>query len=111
MDYDIGKINQFIQTLEGNDYEKHCHDYHKLFAKQKGKYENIINQLIGANDEKALQQAISINEFYQQQADAYRDFLANKDDYYSYVNMIQLKADEFNVTMKKTAQPKQYTKK
>lgn len=51
MQYDIQKVNEFIQKLEGNDYQKYCHEYHKLFLKQKEKYESIINNLISSNNE------------------------------------------------------------
>lgn len=66
MQYDIDKIKEFLGKLEGNDYERHCGEYHKLFSKQKEKYESIINNLISSNDEKSLQQALAINEFYSQ---------------------------------------------
>jgi hypothetical protein len=66
MDKDIETIDKFIGLLDGNDYEKYCHEYHKMFLKQTEKYETMIHQLISSGDEKGLQTALAINEFYTQ---------------------------------------------
>lgn len=106
MDEDIRTIDKFIRLLEGNEYEKYCHEYHKLFLKQTEKYESLIYDLISSGDERGLQTALAINEFYTQENNAYKQFLVDKNDYYSYVNLIQLKADEFHQGIKKTPQTK-----
>lgn len=61
MDDDINTIEKFIRLLEGNDYERYCHEYHKMFLKKTEKYESLINQLISSGDEKGLQTALAIN--------------------------------------------------
>lgn len=61
MNDDINTIEKFIRMLEGNDYERYCHEYHQLFLKQTEKYESLVNQLISSGDEKGLQTALAIN--------------------------------------------------
>lgn len=52
MEYDIKKVEELIRLLEENEYQKYCHEYHKLFLKQKEKYESIINNLVSGGNEK-----------------------------------------------------------
>jgi hypothetical protein len=53
-----------------------------------------------------MNNALAVNEFYIQESNAYKEFLTNKEDYYSYVNLIKVKADELNATITKTPQAK-----
>lgn len=107
MQEDIDRIDKFVRLLEGNgNQEKYCHDYHKVFLKQAEKYESLINKLISSNDEEGLHIALAINEFYTQENAAYREFLVEKKDLFSYVNLIQIKADELHQSLSKTPQKK-----
>lgn len=46
MNYEIEKIDKFLKLLEGNDNQKYCHEYHKLFTKQKEKYISLVDKMI-----------------------------------------------------------------
>lgn len=52
MEYDIKKIEEFVGRLEENEYQKYCQEYHKLFVKQKEKYESIVHNLVSGGKEK-----------------------------------------------------------